>query len=132
MKKNQQYKIKLCSRAKFLNSARNAQERVNRESLTDGRQHGERVQKRFGEVPLVLGRRSVGRAAHVRPPVLGRDHVLGDPFHQLVLETRDFLGGQPRPILPIKYIQTLRDYPYILHRLRPCFVPDLRNAHLQF
>lgn len=56
MKKNQQYKIKLCSRAKFLNSPRNAQERVNRESLTDGRQHGERVQKRFGEVPLVLGR----------------------------------------------------------------------------
>lgn len=57
MKKNQQYKIKLCSRAKFLiylNSL--TQERVNGESLTDGRQHGERVQKRFGEVPLVLGR----------------------------------------------------------------------------
>lgn len=99
-------------------------------TLTDGCQHGQRVQKRFGEVPLVFRDPSFRdwiRAADVRPAVLGRDHVLGDPFHQLILETRDFLGGQPRPILSIKYIQTLRDYPYILHRLRPCFVPDLET-----
>lgn len=101
--------------------------------LTDGGEDRQRIEERLGEVPFVLGRTSfrygfAGGTPGIRPGILGRHHVLRDPFHQLVLKPRDLLRGQPRPVLTVENVQTLRDYPYVLHGLRPGLVIKLDHT----
>lgn len=98
--------------------------------LTDGGEDRQRIEERLGEVPLVLGQTSfryglAGRAPRVRPGVLDRHHVLHDPLRQLLLELRDLLVSQLRPVLTVEDVEILRDDPDPLHGPRSGLVIQL-------
>ena len=87
--------------------------------LTYRGEHGERVEKCPGEIPLVVDDffASDVVATAVRHRVLRCPEVVGERPHHVFLKTGYLLGGQPRPVLMIQNIELLRRDPQVLHRV---------------